>query len=119
MLVWRNISPLDCFFIMNNLLGSMRTLRFLVQTDVCHLSKITYSNFNLRQINHICWCGGMADATDSKSVGGNTMWVRLPPPAPPAQALGDLSLEKVIFLFVLFTFHSSFFTFHYSGFVSE
>ena len=24
----------------------------------------------------------MADATDSKSVGGNFMWVRLPPPAP-------------------------------------
>ena len=23
----------------------------------------------------------MADATDLKSVGGNTMWVRLPPPA--------------------------------------
>ena len=38
---------------------------------------------------HTCWCGGMADATDSKSVGGNIMWVRLPPPAPQAQWLGD------------------------------
>ena len=27
-------------------------------------------------------CGGMADATDSKSVEGNFMWVRLPPSAP-------------------------------------
>ena len=30
----------------------------------------------------ICRCGGMADATDSKSVEGNFMWVRLPPSAP-------------------------------------
>ena len=28
------------------------------------------------------WCGGMADAMDSKSIEGNFMWVRLPPPAP-------------------------------------
>ncbi len=28
-----------------------------------------------------CWCGGMADATDSKSVGGNFVRVQVPPPA--------------------------------------
>ena len=27
-------------------------------------------------------CGGMADATDSKSVGSDTVWVQVPPPAP-------------------------------------
>ena len=27
-------------------------------------------------------CDGMVDVTDSKSVGGNTVWVRVPPPAP-------------------------------------
>lgn len=30
----------------------------------------------------ICWCGGKADAADSKSVGRNTVWVQVPPPAP-------------------------------------
>ena len=30
----------------------------------------------------ICRCGGMADATDSKSVGSDTVWVQVPPPAP-------------------------------------
>ena len=27
-------------------------------------------------------CDGMVDVTDSKSVGGDTVWVRVPPPAP-------------------------------------
>ena len=27
-------------------------------------------------------CDGMADVTDSKSVGSDTVWVRVPPPAP-------------------------------------
>ena len=27
-------------------------------------------------------CDGMVDVTDSKSVGGNIVWVRVPPPAP-------------------------------------
>ncbi len=29
-----------------------------------------------------CRCDGMVDVTDSKSVGGDTVWVRVPPPAP-------------------------------------
>ena len=29
-----------------------------------------------------CRCGGMADATDSKSVVGNSVWVQVPPPVP-------------------------------------
>ena len=29
-----------------------------------------------------CRRDGMADVTDSKSVGGNTVWVQVPPPAP-------------------------------------
>ena len=30
----------------------------------------------------ICRSGGMADATDSKSVGSDTVWVQVPPSAP-------------------------------------
>ena len=29
----------------------------------------------------LCGCGGMADAADSKSAGGNIVWVQLPPSA--------------------------------------
>ena len=32
-------------------------------------------------------CDGMVDVTDSKSVGGDTVWVRVPPPAPRRRAL--------------------------------
>ena len=32
--------------------------------------------------NSMCWCGGMADASDSKSDTGNSVWVQVPPPAP-------------------------------------
>ena len=28
-----------------------------------------------------CWCVGMADEADSKSVAGNRVWVQVPPPA--------------------------------------
>ena len=33
-------------------------------------------------INPFRRCDGMADVTDSKSVGGDTVWVQVPPPAP-------------------------------------
>ena len=40
-------------------------------------------------------CGGMADATDSKSVGSNIVWVQVPPPAP---VKGQVSaLKSVLF----------------------
>ena len=67
--------------------GSPKTARFWGdqwQTDgsrVRRENEIDFLSF-LLPYNFICWCGGMADATDSKSVEGNFMWVRLPPPAP-------------------------------------
>ena len=36
---------------------------------------------DIRRFN-TCWCGGMADASDSKSDVGDNMWVQVPPPAP-------------------------------------
>lgn len=38
----------------------------------------------------------MADDADSKSVGGNTVWVQVPPPAPK-----NSFLTKAVFLFIL------------------
>ena len=44
-------------------------------------------DLNFRPVSDIignvkCRCDGMVDVTDSKSVGGDTVWVRVPPPAP-------------------------------------
>ena len=36
----------------------------------------------LYYLSWTCWCGGMADASDSKSDVGDYMWVQVPPPAP-------------------------------------
>ena len=32
-------------------------------------------------VRPICWCVGMADDADSKSVAGNRVWVQVPLPA--------------------------------------
>ena len=41
-------------------------------------------------INHFCRSGGMADATDSKSVVGDNVWVQVPPSAPKKNVSNDL-----------------------------
>ena len=46
----------------------------------------------LYNIIDISRCDGMADVTDSKSVGGDTVWVQVPPPAPRKSEL--LSTDK-------------------------
>ena len=40
--------------------------------------------------------GGMADATDSKSVGSDTVWVQVPPSAPKNRTL---NFQSSVFLF--------------------
>ena len=54
------------------------------KTDISKLLQFTLvkSQKILYNIKVISRCDGMADVTDSKSVGGNTVWVQVPPPAP-------------------------------------
>ena len=60
-------------------------------------------DLNFRPVSDIignvkCRCDGMVDVTDSKSVGGDTVWVRVPPPAPSRSKLciacSDFFLQK-------------------------
>lgn len=37
--------------------------------------------FNIGLAKDTCGCGGMADAQDSKSCGGDLVWVQVPPSA--------------------------------------
>ena len=39
------------------------------------------------ELRKIGRCDGMVDVADSKSAGGNSVWVRVPPPAPRAEDL--------------------------------
>ena len=49
----------------------------------------------------VCWCGGMADAADSKSVCSDTVRVQVPPPA----LYRPLNLQDFVDLMVfLFSF---------------
>ena len=48
-----------------------------------------------------CRCDGMVDVTDSKSVPGNRVWVRVPPPAPDQEHRIDTELQFGVFLFPL------------------
>ena len=41
----------------------------------------------------------MADDADSKSVGGNTVWVQVPPPAPNKNLKVDRNLEVLALYF--------------------
>ena len=43
----------------------------------------------------------MVDVTDSKSVPGNRVWVRVPPPAPDQEHRIDTELQFGVFLFPL------------------
>ena len=47
-------------------------------------------------LQFLCRCGGMADATDSKSVVGNNVWVQVPPPVPCWITIRNLEMFLVI-----------------------
>ena len=38
-------------------------------------------------------CDGMVDVADSKSAGGDSVWVRVPPPAPASETLDTSAFE--------------------------
>ena len=41
-----------------------------------------FQGFMVYSVSYLCRSDGMADVTDSKSVGSDTVWVRVPPSAP-------------------------------------
>ena len=51
----------------------------------------------------------MVDVTDSKSVGGDIVWVRVPPPAPKETAQKVLKCERFERLFFAFPTNISFY----------
>lgn len=40
-----------------------------------------YNILRCQEVSGTCGCGGMADAQDSKSCGGDLVWVQVPPSA--------------------------------------
>ena len=59
--------------------------------------------------SHKSRCVGMADDADSKSVGGNTVWVQVPPPAPRRNGLCSIQkAQPVGRAFLIPLRHSSF-----------
>lgn len=52
---------------------------------VSSLLVLSYENFR-EFLDKMCRCDGMVDVADSKSAGGDSVWVRVPPPAPNTEA---------------------------------
>ena len=55
-------------------------------------------DLNFRPVSDIignvkCRCDGMVDVADSKSAGGDSVWVRVPPPAPSSETLDTSAFE--------------------------
>lgn len=46
---------------------------------------------------HACGCGGMADAQDSKSCGGDLVWVQVPPSASKGAKQNRIGLRFALF----------------------
>ena len=49
------------------------------------------------ELRKIGRCDGMVDVADSKSAGGNSVWVRVPPPAPKREAKKDIEDKTSVF----------------------
>lgn len=56
--------------------------------------KLCFCDILIKLNSAICWCGGMADASDSKSDVREYMWVQVPPPAPICLILGVIWLKR-------------------------
>ena len=59
---------------------------------VSSLLVLSYENFR-EFLDKMCRCDGMVDVADSTSAGGNSVWVRVPPPAPSSETLDPSAFE--------------------------
>ena len=59
---------------------------------VSSLLVLSYENFR-EFLDKMCRCDGMVDVADSKSAGGDSVWVRVPPPAPSSETLDTSAFE--------------------------
>ena len=53
---------------------------------------LSYEDFR-ELLDKMCRCDGMVDVADSKSAGGDSVWVRVPPPAPSSEKLDTSAFE--------------------------
>ena len=63
---------------------------------VSSLLVLSYENFR-EFLDKMCRCDGMVDVADSKSAGGDSVWVRVPPPAPKREAKKDIGDKNPVF----------------------
>ena len=59
---------------------------------VSSLLVLSYENFR-EFLDKMCRCDGMVDVADSKSAGGDSVWVRVTPPAPSSETLDPSAFE--------------------------
>ena len=71
---------------------------------------LSYENFR-EFLDKMCRCDGMVDVADSKSAGGDSVWVRVPPPAPSSETLDTSAFEASSVSFFIYALSTKRFSF--------